>query len=222
MKTENLESTSREVHRSSIYSLRELAVSSVLGALSIFLVFAPDVRLPWGMAALDFIAIPWVIAFLIFGLKSGLLTSIIGFLGILFFSEEAFPLVGATMKFSATIPLILVPALVLKFTRSKGSSESFAMKKVYIFSMAMAIVVRCLVTIFLNYYWAIPYMYNLKPTAVPGAFNFFFWGDPFSSSPFTYFILGISLWNTWQGIVDAVVSWFVVYPTNIHKQFRLH
>ena len=221
MKTENLENMSRKVHRSSIYSLQELAVSSMLGALSIFLVFAPDVRLPWGMAALDFIAIPWIIAFLLFGLKSGLLTSILGFLGIFFFSEEALPVVGATMKFSATIPLILVPALVLKFTRSKGSSESFAVKKVYIFSMAMAIVVRCLVTMFLNYYWAIPYMYNLKPTAVPGAFNFFFWGDPFSSSPFMYFVLGISLWNTWQGIVDAVVSWLVVYPTNIYKQFKL-
>lgn len=219
MKTENLENTSRKVHKSSIYSLRELAVSSILGALSIFLVFTPDVRLPWGMAALDFIAIPWIIAFLLFGLKCGLLTSIIGFLGIFFFSEEAFPLVGATMKFSATIPLILVPAFVLKFTRSKNSSESFAVKKVYVFSMVIAIVVRCLVTMFLNYYWAIPFMYNMKPSDVPGAFNFFFWGDPRSSTPFMYYILGISLWNTWQGVVDAVISWFVVYPTNLYKQF---
>lgn len=222
MKTENLGNMSRKVHKSSFYSLRELAVSSILGALSIFLVFTPDVRLPWGMAALDFIAIPWIIAFLLFGLKSGLLTSVIGFLGIFFFSEEAFPVVGATMKFSATIPLILVPALVLKFTRSKSSSESFAVKKVYVFSMAMAIVVRCLVTIFLNYYWSVPFMYGLKPSDVPGAFNFFFWGDPRSSNPFIYYILGVSLWNTWQGLVDAVVSWFVVYPTNLYKQYGQH
>lgn len=222
MKTENLGNMSRKVQKSSIYSLRELAASSILGALSIFLVFTPDVRLPWGMAALDFIAVPWIIAFLLFGLKSGLLTSIIGFLGIFFFSEEAFPVVGATMKFSATISLILVPALVLKFTRSKGSSESFAVKKVYVFSMVMAIVVRCLVTMFLNYYWAVPFMYNLKPSDVPGAFNFFFWGDPLSSNPLIYFIFGVSLWNTWQGVVDAVVSWFVVYPTNLYKQYKRH
>jgi len=219
MKTKNLENTSRKVHKSSIYSIRELAVSSVLGALSIFLVFAPDVRLPWGMAALDFIAIPWIVAFLLFGLKCGLLTSVIGFLGIFFFSEEAFPIVGATMKFSATIPLILVPALILKFTRSKNSSESFAVKKVYVFSMVVAIVVRCLVTMFLNYYWAIPFMYSMKPSDVPGAFNFFFWGNPQSLNPFMYYILGVSLWNTWQGVIDAVVSWFVVYPTNLYKQF---
>jgi len=222
MKTENLENMSRKVHKPSIYSLRELAASSILGALSIFLVFTPDVRLPWGMAALDFIAVPWIIAFLLFGLKSGLLTSFIGFLGIFFFSEEALPLVGATMKFSATIPLILVPALVLKLTRPKSSSESFAVKKIYVLSMVIAIVVRCLVTMFLNYYWAIPFMYNLKPGDVPGAFNFFFWGDPLSSNPLIYYILGISLWNTWQGVVDAVVSWFVVYPTNLHKQLRQH
>ena len=222
MKTENLGNMSRKVQKSSIYSLRELAASSILGALSIFLVFTPDVRLPWGMAALDFIAVPWIIAFLLFGLKSGLLTSIIGFLGIFFFSEEAFPVVGATMKFSATIPLILIPALVLKFTRSKSSSESFVVKKVYVFSMVMAIVVRCLVTMFLNYYWAVPFMYNLKPSDVPGAFNFFFWGDPLSSNPLIYFILGVSLWNTWQGVVDAVVSWFVVYPTNLYKQYKRH
>lgn len=222
MTTETMEDMSREVHKSSFYSLRELAVSSVLGALSIFLVFAPDVRLPWGMAALDFIAIPWIIAFLLFGLKSGLLTSIIGFLGIFFFSEEAIPFVGATMKFSATIPLILVPALVLKFTRSKSSSESFAVKKAYIFSMAVAIVVRCFVTMLLNYYWAVPFMYNLKPSDVPGAFNFFFWGGSLGSSALTYYILGVSLWNTWQGVVDAVVSWSVVYPTKLYKQFRWH
>jgi len=222
MTTENLGGMSRKIRKSSIYSLRELAVSSVLGALSIFLVFAPDVRLPWGMAVLDFIAIPWIIAFLLFGLKSGLLTSIIGFLGIFFFSEEAFPLVGATMKFSATIPLIVVPALVLKFTRSKGSSESFAVKKVYVLSMAIAIAVRCLITMFLNYYWAVPFMYNLKPSDVPGAFNFFFWGDSLSSNAFTYYIVGVSLWNTWQGVVDAVVSWSVLYPTNLYKQFRWH
>ncbi len=174
------------------------------------------------MAALDFIAVPWIIAYLLFGLKSGLLTSIIGFLGIFFFSEEPLPLVGATMKFSATIPLMLVPALVLKFTRSKSPSESFAAKKVYVFSMAMAIVVRCFVTMFLNYYWAIPFMYDLKPSDVPVAFNFFFWGDPLSSNPLTYYLLGVTLWNTWQGVVDAVVSWLVVFPTNLHKQFIQH
>lgn len=219
MRAENLGNISHQSNRSSIYSLRELAISSILGALSIFLVFAPDLRLPWGMAAFDFIAIPWIIAFLFSGLKSGLLTSVIGFFGIFFFSEEALPVVGATMKFSATLPLILVPSLILKFTRSKGSSESFAVKKVYVFSMAIAIVVRCLVTMFLNYYWAVPFMYNLDPTDVPGAFNFFFWGDPFSSNPLIYYVLGVSLWNTWQGAVDAIISWLVVYPTNLYRQY---
>jgi riboflavin transporter FmnP len=222
MRTENLENVSHKVHKSSFYSLRELAVSSILGALSIFLVFTPDVRLPWGMAALDFIAVPWIIAFLLLGWKTGLLTSIIGFLGIFFFSEEALPLVGATMKFSATIPLILVPTLVLKLIRSTNISESLAVKKVYVILMAIAIVVRCFVTMFLNYYWAIPLMYNLKPSDVPGAFNFFFWGNPLSSNPLVYYILGITLWNTWQGVVDAVVSWFVVYPTNLYKQLIQH
>lgn len=222
MKTGNLGNINHKVHKSSVYSLRELAAASILGALSIFLVFTPDVRLPWGMAALDFIAIPWIIAFLLFGLKTGLLASIIGFLGIFFFSEEALPIVGATMKFSATLPLMLIPALVLKLTRSKSSSESFAVKKIYIFSIAMAIVARCLVTIVLNYYWAIPFMYDMNPSDVPGAFNFFFWGNPQSSNPFAYYIIGISLWNTWQGVIDAVVSWFVVYPTNLYKQVKQH
>ncbi len=220
MKTANLSNKSRETRESPFYSLRELTASSILGALSIFLVFTPDVRLPWGMAAFDFIAVPWIIAFLLFGLKSGLLTSVIGFVGIFFFSEEAIPLVGATMKFSATIPLILIPALVVKFTQSKSSSESFAVKKIYIFSMVMAIVVRCLVTMFLNYYWAVPVMYNLTPGKVPGAFNFFFWGNGSGSNPLIYYIVGVTLWNTWQSVVDAAVSWFVVYPTKLYKQIR--
>ena len=221
MKTRSLGNIT-QVHKSPFVSLRELAASSMLGALSIFLVFTPDVRLPWGMAALDFIAVPWVIAFLLFGWKSGLLTSIIGFAGIFFFSEEALPLVGATMKFSATIPLILVPALVIRFNQSRSPSESFEVKKIYIFSMVIAIIVRCLVTMLLNYYWAIPFMYDLRPEDVPAAFNFFFWGNGASSNPLIYYIIGITIWNTWQGVIDATISWFVVYPTKLYKQVKGH
>jgi len=98
-------------------SVRELAASTLLGALSIFFVFLPDVRLPWGMAALDFIAVPWIIALLLFGLKAGFLTSVMGTLGIFFFSEEVVPVIGATMKFSASVPLIIIPAVIFSLSR---------------------------------------------------------------------------------------------------------
>lgn len=220
MKSGKLSKKGFKDFRHSAFTSRELAVAAVLGALSMFFVFTPDVRLPWGMAALDFIAIPWLIAFLLLGLKGGLLTSAIGFLSILFFSEEFSPLVGATMKFSATIPMILIPAIVLRVTKLKYSGETLGTKKFYVCLMGSAIIVRCLVTLFLNYYWAIPFMFGLTPGEVPGSFNFFFWGNPMNPNPLMYYILGVTLWNTWQGVMDAVISWFIVYPTKLHKQYR--
>lgn len=219
MRRNSQEKADLKTRKSSIFSVRELATSSILGTLSIFLVLAPDVRLPWGMAALDFIAVPWIIGFLLFGLKSGLLTSIIGSFGIFFFSEESVPFVGATMKFSATIPMIVIPMIVLSFPRFKKSTESFVNRKLYALSMVIAILVRCLVTMLLNYYWAVPVMFGLTPGEVPGNFNWFFWGDPMASNPLIFYVLGVSIWNTWQGTVDAVVSWFVVYSKNLYKQY---
>lgn len=200
------------------FSTRELAVAVILGALSMVFVFSPDVRLPWGMAALDFIAVPWVVAFLLLGLKGGLLTSVIGFLSIFLFSEEPVPYIGATMKFSATIPLILIPAL--RLPGFKYSGETLMKKRIYAGLMAIAIAVRCLVTMFLNYYWAVPLMFGLTPSEVPASFNWFFWGNPMNPNPLMYYVLGVSLWNTWQGALDAILSWLVVYPTKLYHQYK--
>lgn len=203
------------------FSVRELAASTLLGALSIFFVFLPDVRLPWGMAALDFIAVPWIIALLLFGLKAGFLTSVMGTLGIFFFSEELVPLIGAVMKFSASIPLVIIPAAIFGFSRFRLYNEGVKMKRVYAFSMGIAIVVRCFVTMLLNYYWAIPLMFGINPVDVPASFNWFFWGSEMNPNLLTFYVLGISLWNTWQGIIDVVVAWLVVYPTKLYKQYGI-
>lgn len=219
MKNEGPQKGAQSLEKS-IFSSREIALTTILGALSIFLVFAPDIRLPWGMAALDFIAVPWIVAFLLLGLKGGLLTSVIGFLGIFLFSEEAYPYIGATMKFSATIPMILIPAFILSLPKFRYSGENFMKKRFYVGLMAAAIIVRCLVTMFLNYYWAIPLMYGLKPSEVPSSFNWFFWGSPMNPNVLIYYALGVSLWNTWQGVVDAVLSWLVVFPTKLYNQYK--
>ncbi|MFQ6084901.1 MAG: hypothetical protein ACE5OY_01345 [Candidatus Bathyarchaeia archaeon] len=192
-------------------STYQIAASSVFGALSILFIFVPDIRLPWGMAVLDFIAVPWLIAFLMFGLKTGALTSLIGFMGIALLSEEPVPWIGATMKFSATIPLIVIPALLLKFSKSSYEGRVMMSKTTFIPLMALAILVRCLLTIFLNYFFAVPLLFGITPQEVPESFNWFFWGRAATGSELFYFVLGVSLWNTWQGIVDAGVAWFVTY-----------
>lgn len=184
--------------------------SSILGALSILFIVAPDVRLPWGMAALDFIALPWLIAFLVFGPRSGVLTATIGSLGIAMLSEELVPWVGATMKFSSTLPLIVVPALLLKLPIFTNSGETLRRKGFFALLMTPAILARCLLMIFLNYYLAVPVLFGINPYEVPGAFNWFFWGEPMAGNALFYFIVGVSLWNTWQGIVDAVLAWSIV------------
>ena len=120
-KTEEQISEEKETQMSKSSQLvLQIAGAALFGALSI--VFAAFVtpfvpRVPgWFIAIIDPVSIIWVMCFLIFGARSGLLCCVLGSFGLMPFDISA-P-IGPLMKFSATVALIIVPIMFLKLYKT--------------------------------------------------------------------------------------------------------
>src|SRR6056297_2422482 len=89
----------------------DIAASAVFGAVSLVLTSFVVPTMPrvagWQIAFFDPVSLIWITAFLIFGLRAGILTTIIGAFGLLPFDPSGW--IGPIMKFSATIWFILIP-----------------------------------------------------------------------------------------------------------------
>ena len=221
--------------------IRVLAGSALLGAISWMFVLFPDIRVPgWGISFIDFIAVPWIVAFLLFGVRGGLITSVIGFISIGTFSEEIVPLVGAVSKFLAIVPLILIPPILLKRLPNRPfASETLSRPRVYVTLFIPAVLIRCVFMVFVNLFFAIPinvyYLFNvrLSPSEVPTAFYTWFWKWPMenlfgrhdfvnqvsASQLFVLFVVGVFLFNAWLSFLELTLSYFVVYPSGLHREF---
>jgi riboflavin transporter FmnP len=120
--------------------------------------------------------------------------------------------VGGTMKFFATLPMVLVLGALL-FTplrNTQSPAMTYGSLPKYIFAAALAIAARCMVATFLNYYWAIPLFFSMPVDQVIQ--NFFLgsiWG----------FVGFVSAMNVTQGILDLAVSWTFVFGFGLIKRF---
>lgn len=237
------ESSEFEVRFTQQIQTRVLAGSALLGAISWMCVLIPDdwVKVPvWGIAVIDLVAIPWVIAFLMFGVRGGLITSGIGTLAIFFFSEEPVPLAGAVSKCLAIVPLILTVYLLLKkLPNLNYSAETLASPRGYITVFAPAVLVRCVVMVLVNLFIAIPLNMRywtdvlISPSEVPAAFYNWLWKWPMEnlfnrpdlvnqvsvSQLFVLFVLGVFLFNTWLSILELTISYIVVYRSGLYQEF---
>jgi len=182
---------------------------AMLGALSIvfipFTQFIPN--LPWGMKMFDPTSFPWIIAFFLFGSEAAIISAVVGTIGIMFLGQTGF--IGATMKFSATVPMFLVPALILK-ALPKIEYSSKTLRKPYVwFSLAFfGVLARFVVCFLLNLYWAVPLWMGLTTNEVLEMFGGYF----------NFFLMVIG-WNAWQSFWDAVLPWFIVYSTKLDENY---
>ena len=64
---------------------------------------------PWGMW-IDVVAIPWIIAYFLFGGRPAIVVSIVGALIITMVAPSTW--LGALMKWLATVPMIIIPWLM--------------------------------------------------------------------------------------------------------------
>ncbi len=192
----------------------QIAGGAIFGALSIIIsaLTTPIIpRIPgWGMAIFDPVSIIWITCFLIFGPIAGVLCCIIGAFGLLLFDPTG---IGPIFKFSATIPLVIIPTLILKlFKRKEGKLNSPKLKdpKNFAFTGILALVFRIIIMIIAN---VIFFMFFA---------NLFEWAEtPITSEAWIFIIIFAIVVNAYQGALDLIIPYLVVYKTKLDEKYEI-
>ncbi|MEM2356939.1 MAG: hypothetical protein QXN81_03970 [Candidatus Bathyarchaeia archaeon] len=198
----------------------KLVGAAGLAPIAVFFQVSPPLFLtPWFMR-LDFVAVPWIICWMLFGFKASLICMVISAPLIGFLGPFAGGWVGALMKISASIWMIIIPAL---FTlKTKSSINLIKNKRLFILTSLIAVLTRDLATVFLNLYFAIPVFFGMSPTQVLK----FFTNPKFQSflsrflglTWFSAYFSEVVFWNTIQGLIDLYTS--LIIGLIILKRFK--
>ncbi|MBD3342553.1 MAG: ECF transporter S component [Candidatus Lokiarchaeota archaeon] len=178
----------------------QIAGAAIFGALSIVISFiAAFLPRYMGFAYFDPVSIIWMVCFLIFGPIAGILCSIIGMVGLMFF--DPFAPIGPLMKLAATLPMIIVPTLLLKlYKRKKNGSEKLKDVKNFTKTGIAAIIVRLIVMIPINII-----VYLLL----------------YSAEGLMFWIIFAIIFNVLQGIWDLLIPYLLVYTTKLDEKFDI-
>ena len=198
----------------------QISGAALFGALSIVLSatvvpFIP--RIPgWGIAIIDPVSIVWILCFLIFGTKAGLLCCVIGTFGLMPF--DSFAPIGPIMKFSATFALIIVHIMFLKlYIEEEGVRNSQKIKKLrnYVVYGIFGVILRIAVMMLANYLLfvtlysdAIAFV-NLEFIGLPGV------------SGWTAIIIGVIIINAETSLWDLLFPYIIVYGLKIDQRFSI-
>lgn len=178
--------------KKSTLKTRELVIAAGLSAVSavVQILHIGYVSPQWGMW-IDIVAVTWIIALLLYGLRMAFIVSIIGAIIITLFAPETW--LGASMKWLASLPIWLTLGtwLMLK-KKNLGYYKHF---KNLVLPLFIGIFVRCLIIIPINYYYAIPIWTKMTPE------------QAFSAIP--WYI--IAVFNIVQSVVDVFLAWALVY-----------
>jgi len=221
-KTEEQISEEKETSMSKSSQLvLQISGAALFGALSLVVsAFTTEIipRVPgWGIAIIDPISIIWIICFLVFGTKSGILCCVIGTLGLMPF-DTSLPIIGPLMKFSATFTLIIVPIMALKLYRNEeGIRNSQKIKKPrnYVVFGLFGVILRIFIMMLLNYLLFITILADWLAGASLG-----FIGLP-GISGWTAIIIGVIIINAFTSIWDLLVPYVFVFGLKIDKIFSI-
>lgn len=179
-------------------SSREISISAALAATSavLQLIHIGYQSPTWGMW-IDLVAVSWIVAFFLFGIRSAINVSILGAIIITLFSPSTW--LGAIMKWTATLPMY---AMLFLLMRSKKKKLNFYKNPSnFIVPTIIALVIRTIVVLPVNYYFAIPIWTGMTPeqaiVAIP-------W----------YIIAGF---NSIQGILDVGLAWILVFSFRLSR-----
>jgi riboflavin transporter FmnP len=195
---------------------RAFKVSIIAAMIALSAVFelinrALPLRVPWGMS-IDFVALPVMIVFFALGMRYSLLTAVGMFCILIIIGFAGF--IGAVMKFSATVPMVLVlGALAISPLKNRDiPGLTYRSIPKFILAAAMAIIARCAVAVVINYYWAIPLFFSMP---VEQVIQSFFFGSMLG------FVSFISAMNVTQGVIDLAVAWVIVFGFGLARQFLI-
>lgn len=180
------------------FSTKHIAIAAGLSAVSaVMQLNHVGYQSPtWGMW-IDVVAISWFVAYFLFGFKLSMTVSLLGALVITLFAPDTW--LGAGMKFVATVSVIFA----LYFFARK-SFRKYKNLKNLIAPTILGIVIRCLVVLPLNYYYAIPIWTKMTPEAAWAAIPWYI----------------IAVFNIAQTIIDVYVAWVLVYKFKLIRYSR--
>lgn len=182
--------------------------ATVLAALSIIMQVLPPVFLtPWYMR-IDLVAIPWVLCWVFFGFEASILSLLISVPIVGFLGPFSGGWVGAVMKSVASIWMWVVPAI---FAWKTGGTKPFLENRwLYVTVGILSIAVRVVVTVFFNFYFALPVFFGLTTEEIIQMFSssefLSFLGKSLGLIGFGAFVAEVAFWNTLQGAIDVYVS----------------
>ena len=193
---------------------RSIGASAVFGGLSLALAALTAPYLPrmpgWGIAFIDPVSIVWITAYLIFGFTTGVATSLIGTLGLMFF--DPFTPIGPAMKFVATMPIILSFELGLRLYRHTAhSGESLKSLKRYIPLSLIGTTTRTAIMTLFNILLFI-YIFDLSFAKI----NLF--GIELSS--WDAVIIVTVFINAKQSLWDCMIPYLISFSAKLYDQFR--
>lgn len=176
-------------------SNRELALTAALAAVStvVQLIHLGYQSPQWGMW-IDLVAVSWLIAFFLFGLRSALYVSLLGFIVITLFAPDTW--LGASMKWLATAPMWLSLGLF---------SKNYHQISRLILPLTIGLIIRSLIIIPVNYFYAIPLWTGMSPAVA------------IQTIPW-YIIAGF---NSIQGLIDVILAWVIVYRFRLNRFAKL-
>ena len=182
----------------------KLAGATLLAPLAVILqIFVPLFATPWGMQ-IDLVAIPWMICWIIFGLKPALLSLLISAPLVGFLGPFAGGWVGATMKSVATVWMFLIPAIFAQ--KAGGTKQLLENKKLFVIAGLIALGVRAVVAVIFNFYFAIPFFFGWSSDAIISMFENV---TTFGAIGFGAYVSEVAIWNVIQGIIDLVGAFII-------------
>jgi riboflavin transporter FmnP len=177
---------------------KEIALAACLSAISavLQLVHVGYQSPQFGMW-IDFVAVTWIIALFLFGMRMAFVVSLVGGIIITLFAPDTW--LGASMKWLASFPIWLVLGLwVIKKDSAHAYYKSF---KNLLVPLLIAVVIRCLIIIPTNYFYAIPIWTGLTPMKAMVIIPWYV----------------IALFNIVQSIVDVAIAWILVYKFRLER-----
>ena len=189
----------------------KLAGATILAPLTIILQALPPIFVtPW-MLRIDLVALPWMICWIIFGLKPALLSLLISAPLVGFVGPFAGGAIGATMKPLASIWMFLIPTIFA--WKLGGTKQLLENKRYFVLAGVLALAVRAVVTVLANFYFALPVFFNMTPDTIIGMFSdpkwLSFFGNSLGVIGLGAYVAEVAFWNTIQGIIDLAAGMMV-------------
>jgi len=177
-----------------MHKYKLLAGSAMLAVVSVLLQIY-KISFPWGgIIDIDVVGVPWLIATFLFGLYGGIITSLVAAAGIAVFAPTG-P-VGATMKWIATVIMVLIVGLV-------GKTLGFNRKGLAVAFIA-CIVARPVLMVLFNYFVGIPLFFGMSTEAA------------FQEFPIEVFIIP----NMILAVIDFWIAYILVFRTKLKARLN--